>query len=100
METRKFEKNPVLAKAFSYFLVGIGLVVLAVMSFIFIKPYGILIAIALIVLSIIVDILGVFRALLYVNCPTCARSIKRKNLQKAEYPCEVCGINWVLETQG
>ena len=96
METRKFEKNPIRAKIILPLLLGTGMFVLAVLSIIFIKPYGILIAISLIVLSIILNILGVFMALSYINCPKCAGSMKRKSFQKAEYGCEVCGINWLL----
>ena len=97
IETRKFEKNPFLLKIITPLALGVGMLVLAVLSIIFINPYGILIAITLFLLSVIIDIFGILSALSYVNCPKCARTMKRKSLQKAEYACEVCGINWILE---
>ena len=99
METKKFEKNPIMAKFFIAIALSALLILLAVLAFIFVKPYGTFIAIALIIISFFVDIILIFRVLSSANCPQCARPLKRKSLEKGEYPCEVCGINWVLTTQ-
>ncbi len=97
METRKVEKNPYVLKMIPFFVLALGILVLAILAFIFIKPYGIWIGIGLGVLSILIDILGIILGLRSdsVKCPGCARTLKRKSRQEAEYACEVCGINWV-----
>ena len=99
METRQFEKNPILAKLLPGLTVGAGLVALGVGAFIFLRPYGVIIGMGLFILSFIVDIFVFFRVISRAECPMCARPLKRTSLDKGEYPCEVCGINWVLESQ-
>lgn len=98
METRQFEKNPILAKMLPGLAVGAGLVALGVGAFIFLRPHGIMMGIALFILSFIVDIFVFFRVISRADCPMCARPLKRTSLDNEEYPCEVCGINWVLES--
>ena len=99
MEMKEFEKNPFLTKVMLLFAVSIVLFVLAALAFVFIKPHGIYIAISLVIISCIIDFL-IVKTLLSVNCPTCSRPLKRTTLDnKTVFPCEVCGINWILNTQ-
>ena len=99
MESREFKNNRILGKLLKGLAVGAGLVVLGVVSFIFVRPHGMMIGIALFILSFIVEVFVCFRAFIHADCPQCARHLKRTSLDKGEYPCDVCGINWVLESQ-
>jgi hypothetical protein len=99
MESRKFEKQLIGRKVLPGLVVSGLLIVLAILAAIFVKPYGFIIAVALIIVSIIVDIVIFLRALTSTHCPQCSRPLKRVSPERAEYPCEACGINWVLETQ-
>jgi len=99
METRKFEKNPILSKILPAIVFSAGLFVLAVPAFVFIEQYGVIIAVALIILSFFVDLFVIFRAISSTNCPQCGGLLKRKSMAEPEYPCMVCGINWVLASR-
>ena len=99
MENREFENKGIRLKLIQIFAVGSGLVLLGVGSIIFLRPHGMMIGIALFALSFIVEASLAFRAFFHADCPQCARPMKRTSSDKGEYPCHVCGVNWVMETQ-